>query len=130
MTEKHTCFSDLHLQRKASINLFKMHVTALLHAALQDEPVMRFEHLTKEIDSAVAHINTRLSRVLVEVQEQFPHVGESTHQHLTASCRFCGKALGWKCPDNQNGYCEYSQASDNPQDWEICIHCGHPEERK
>ncbi len=45
---------------------------------------------------------------------------------FSMSCAVCGKDLGWHCPVNPKGYCEY--------DWkkhgENCIHCHIPKERK
>ena len=43
-----------------------------------------------------------------------------------ANCEECGEDLGWSCPKNPKGFCEY----DFPKSGEECIHCGEPEERK
>ena len=41
-----------------------------------------------------------------------------------ASCAICGGDLGWYCPVNPKGYCEYNNDSEN------CIFCHQPDGRK
>ena len=43
----------------------------------------------------------------------------------SVSCAVCGKQLGWHCPVNPKGYCEYDE-----ENGEDCIHCHIPQERK
>lgn len=44
---------------------------------------------------------------------------------FTVSCAICGIDLGWHCPKNPKGYCEYDESNQYG-----CKHCGDPEERK
>ncbi len=50
-------------------------------------------------------------------------VVETEHSD-SASCSICGVDLGWWCPENPKGYCEYDDKSEN------CIFCHQPDERK
>lgn len=43
------------------------------------------------------------------------------------SCAVCGEDLGWYCPVNPKGYCEYGEGDHCNDD---CIHCHQPDERK
>lgn len=42
----------------------------------------------------------------------------------STSCAVCGEDLGWFCPANPKGYCEYEGRSED------CKFCGIPSERK
>jgi hypothetical protein len=44
----------------------------------------------------------------------------------TVNCLVCDTDLGWYCPVNPKGWCEY----DWPTTGEMCIHCGHAQKRK
>jgi hypothetical protein len=46
-----------------------------------------------------------------------------------AVCEICDKYFGWYCPDSPDHKCEYKQA-DGSYDYDYCIYCGEPEERK
>jgi hypothetical protein len=130
MQEQVICYRQLHSQRKAAISLYHLHMQSLARVIFADKPVEEYDLFAKDIFFSTSDINERMQYFINDLQEQFPHVGIETYSDLTVECKFCHIPLGWKCPDNPNGYCEYSQESDNQQDWEICIHCGHPEERK
>ncbi len=45
----------------------------------------------------------------------------------SASCCLCGVDLGWWCPKNPKGYCEYEPFPSNHYG---CKFCGQPDERK
>lgn len=45
----------------------------------------------------------------------------------SVSCAVCGEGLGWYCPVNPKGYCEYGKDDHCNDD---CIHCHQPDERK
>ena len=134
MTKQVICYGLLHTQRKAAIKLFHLHMLSLAQIILSDESVDVAELFMHDIQNSTNDISDRMKYFINDSLEQFPHVSEPFNPEktfaLNVQCRFCGIGLGWACPKNPNGYCEYSQESDNAQDWEICIHCGHPEERK
>lgn len=130
MTEQIVCYAQLHEQRKSAISLYHMHMTSLIYIVFHQEPVEAVIRIIDEMQSDTNRANKFLQDHINRERNHFPHIGVSTYSDSSVDCKFCGHSLGWKCPDNPNGYCEYSQESDNQQDWETCIHCGNPEERK
>jgi hypothetical protein len=130
MSEQIVCHAQLQDQRKAAISMYYMHMTSLIYVAFHQEPVELLENMIYKMQKDTDRANKSLREHIDREHNHFPHVGVETYSSSTVECKFCGEALGWKCPDNPNGYCEYSQESDNQQDWETCIHCGNPEERK
>lgn len=118
------------MQKLAMISSYHLVMRALLREILVDEPIEVLNNNLVVLENSTSGFSGRVQMLINDRKEEFPHVGIETYSDLIVDCKFCGKHLGWKCPDNPNGYCEYSQESDNPQDWETCIHCGNPEERK
>jgi hypothetical protein len=51
-----------------------------------------------------------------------------THGTTLGICAGCGKDMGWRCPRNARGFCEYDDDRDPAHD--SCLFCGDPEERK
>ena len=51
-----------------------------------------------------------------------------------ARCDICGQDGGWYCPDSPNHACDYErydpEMGGHYSDYDECIHCGEPEERK
>ena len=129
MTEQTTCYAQLHDQRKAAVSLFHLHMQSLARIVLVNEPVEMFELFAKDIQHSTSDINDRMRYHISELAEQFPHLGDTTYGELSVACKFCNKALGWKCPNNPKGYCEYDYEREDSYGLR-CVHCGHPEERK
>lgn len=74
------------------------------------------------------HVPRKLISDIETVSDVSPYeckhpVDKIVRSGLSAKCKECGTTLGWWCPDNPTHQCEYDE-------WEECIHCGHPEERK
>lgn len=48
-----------------------------------------------------------------------------------ARCLDCGlESQGWYCPTSPNLECEYTDPETGWTDFDVCIHCGQPDERK
>ena len=46
----------------------------------------------------------------------------------SAMCDICAKSFGWWCPDSEDNICEYDAVKD--PNYDFCLHCGRPDERK
>ncbi len=48
-------------------------------------------------------------------------------------CALCGKDLGWECPKNPNGYCEYPENFKEEEEYGVtilyCAYCHRPKDR-
>lgn len=133
MPEQLICHAGLQDQRKAIIQLYLFQMGTLAIAVLSDvDESEKFMNAVRE--SNISHQGF-MKGFIRAAEEQYPHVAIPAYPDwskgttYTVKCKFCKCGLGWHCPDNKNGYCEY-----NPElggwEGESCIHCGSPEERK
>ena len=129
MTEQVYCWEQLHTQNLAMISSYHLVMRALLREILVDAPIEVFNSNLVVLKHSTDGFSGRVQMLINERKEEFPHVGIETYSDLLVDCKFCGKHLGWKCPDNPNGYCECDYDCDNSYG-PVCIHCGNPEERK
>lgn len=65
---------------------------------------------------------------MLEAMNDCPHdIKPSDPDYGVAKCHICNsRYLGWYCPDSENHLCEYPP----PSEYQICIHCSEPQERK
>lgn len=48
----------------------------------------------------------------------------------SAVCSICGATFSWYCPTSPTLECDYYHQDRDEFDFDDCIYCGHPEERK
>lgn len=106
------------------------------------EPAERRAKITDLKQQAVA-----LQQEAYRLQEECPHkVGPGDKTTAYAVCEGCNKNFGWHCPDSPDHVCHYEAYDgkvemidgtlvDQPADYsddnyEDCIYCGQPDERK
>ena len=52
---------------------------------------------------------------------------EDKWMSVVAHCEICDRNLGWRCKLSPKQYCEYNEYA--PAGPDVCIYCGHPDER-
>lgn len=65
-------------------------------------------------------------------QEDCKHTNiEVSNSGLSAKCKDCGnEPRGWYCPESTNMGCEYECPITGESNFDECIYCGEPYERK
>ena len=120
------CWEQLQDIRKSTIQLYRFQMMSIIRLVIEDIDIVEtFDELI--VDSILPY-NSIIKGHIRAVQDRFPHV-ILLGQGEKAKCKFCKKLLGWSCPDNPNGYCEYNYERCDPYGLR-CIYCDHPEERK
>ncbi len=130
MSEQTVCWNLLQDQRKSIVEMYIFNMTVLAKVVLTDANDV--EEFVDGARGGVLVHNGFMKGYIRGVEEKYPHVAIPAYDDWpegSQKCKHCGSGLGWKCPDNPNGYCVYDYERTG-QDREWCIHCGAPEERK
>jgi len=93
-----------------------------------------------DMDLLAARILNQRDTVHIEQKNLGDLLRRCTHRIVndrdSAHCNVCGINFGWWCPDSDNHQCDYFHQAEGEAegigtwDYDECIHCGGPEERK
>lgn len=91
----------------------------------------RTTHIQTQIDNLELLLNVNYER-LEQLQTACGHPNlEVSESGWSARCPDCGLASqGWYCPASPNLECEYTDPETGWTDYDVCIYCGQPDERK
>ncbi len=79
--------------------------------------------ILKQLQSDLNELKHRLEKIHEQEGHDIVQVDESAY------CDICEEDFGWWCPDSIDHVCEYRQ-EDGSYNYDNCIHCHQPEERK